>query len=955
MKSTLCLRLFWASTLFFCVFSTTIAQTDSRNYRNTGHAKHTHLAPPPLARAQQQQTVIQPAWGTDCDNDQTAPSIQCAVGAFSPDARAAYLVSYYGEPWGASDNLIAMEAAFGPGNWDALFMEDVGAGAPIVFSPLYKAIFIDGSESGGFVLEAFLAAHLPALEQWVAAGGALFINCAPNSGPPTIPLGFGGVSLQSFIYSTYAVAQVPGHPVFNEPFSPANGDFYGNSFLHASIVGDAGTVLIADATVNTIVGLTEKNWGLGKVYFGAMTMPSFHSPQPNAQHLRQNILADLSTFFNQGVILATDAGQCFSTITDASLDATATDECTLVSLTHDFAAVPSNTSLNGAVLPTGNTVVTWTAKDAAGNTSTCQTFISVRDPNAPTVTCPSDFTVNADPGICGSVVGFDVLATDDCSQAPTITTVPPSGSLFPNGNTTVLVSATDDSYNRGTCVFTISVTAHPEICNGIDDNCDGWVDEDVTDVTTFYLDADFDGYGTPEQTTTGIGCIPPWGYSVNALDCDDANYYVHPNAYEYCNEIDDNCDGNIDEGVAPTWYADADHDGYGDPNTAVLACQQPLDFVSNNWDCVDTDAYINPNALEDCTNQTDENCDGILGENNFTIEETHTDVFCGSNPDGSIQISMVPAQHYPRTLWSNGVCCTTELSNLDFGTYTVTVTNECGTTKTKTIVIQPSAEPPLQVTLSGTDKICGGSSDGTISATPFDGCGGYTYLWNTGSTESSLSGLTGGYYHVVVTDACGCTRSNTFDVFQPAQLGLYQGYVVPLLDGTYFVQMVPTDGVPPYKFRHSTPTGFTDWSVGNGFLGLAAGEYVFEVEDAIGCTAQTTIFLAPLSPRPVDGAGQSADEKSVAQRESSQVPWAGSVLLFPNPNSGQFSVDLRQPAPAETLLGITDASGRLLLEKQVAENDSIHTVEAGNLSAGLYFLQVLSQGKVLAVSSFVKD
>ncbi|MBX7183197.1 MAG: T9SS type A sorting domain-containing protein, partial [Bacteroidia bacterium] len=83
-----------------------------------------------------------------------------------------------------------------------------------------------------------------------------------------------------------------------------------------------------------------------------------------------------------------------------------------------------------------------------------------------------------------------------------------------------------------------------EVCNGVDDDCDGLTDEGVT--TTFYLDSDNDGYGNPAQSTQA--CSQPVGYVTNNLDCNDANASIHPLAQELCgNGIDDNCNGQIDE------------------------------------------------------------------------------------------------------------------------------------------------------------------------------------------------------------------------------------------------------------------------------------------------------------------------------------------------------------------------------------------------------------------------
>jgi hypothetical protein len=89
--------------------------------------------------------------------------------------------------------------------------------------------------------------------------------------------------------------------------------------------------------------------------------------------------------------------------------------------------------------------------------------------------------------------------------------------------------------------------AATEVCNGIDDNCDGNNDEGLT-FTTYYADADGDTYGDAGSTVSTCDGAPE-GYVSDATDCNDADGAVNPGATEVCNGIDDNCDGNIDEGV----------------------------------------------------------------------------------------------------------------------------------------------------------------------------------------------------------------------------------------------------------------------------------------------------------------------------------------------------------------------------------------------------------------------
>jgi hypothetical protein len=73
----------------------------------------------------------------------------------------------------------------------------------------------------------------------------------------------------------------------------------------------------------------------------------------------------------------------------------------------------------------------------------------------------------------------------------------------------------------------------------------------------------------------------------NDGDCDDTDGNVYPGATEVCNGVDDNCDGNVDEGVLQTFYLDSDGDTYGDAGTSTQACSAPSGYVSNDGDCDD--------------------------------------------------------------------------------------------------------------------------------------------------------------------------------------------------------------------------------------------------------------------------------------------------------------------------------------------------------------------------------
>ena len=175
------------------------------------------------------------------------------------------------------------------------------------------------------------------------------------------------------------------------------------------------------------------------------------------------------------------------------------------------------------------------------------------------------------------------------------------------------------------------------------------------------------------------------------------------------------------------------------------------------------------------------------------------------------------------------------INNLAPGTYSVVVTDSEGCYTNCSITIHPSSNPTCHI--NGTDTKCG-LNNGSAVVTGSGGVAPYTYLWSTGSTASSVSGLAAGTYSVTITDAEGCYSDchvTIGDSSSPVCSATWTDTTCGEANGT--ASVIATGGTPGY---------FYAWSNGQStqtITGLAEGTYNVTVTDMAGCTSSCTVYV----------------------------------------------------------------------------------------------------------------
>ena len=224
----------------------------------------------------------------------------------------------------------------------------------------------------------------------------------------------------------------------------------------------------------------------------------------------------------------------------------------------------------------------------------------------------------------------------------------------------------------------------------------------------------------------------------------------------------------------------------------------------------------------------------------ITTSVTVTNASCNSNCDGTATVTVSGGAAPYTYLWCNGET-TTSATGLCVGTCTIIITDANGCTKIDSAVItQPNI---LASNITGTNPLCNGFCDGSVSSSPTGGTPPYTFLWSNGCTTSSCTGLCTGTYSLTLTDANGCTAIDIIVLIDPPILTstdvVVNASCINTIDGSICV--TPSGGTPPYTYLWNNAQ--TDSCA----TALGVGVYSVTITDANGCSFSDSMTVGAIT------------------------------------------------------------------------------------------------------------
>lgn len=619
-------------------------------------------------------------------------------------------------------------------------------------------------------------------------------------------------------------------------------------------------------------------------------------------------------------VTATDANGCTSTATATVSSGTSTP-----TYTTSVSDVSCNGGSDGSIeiIATGATPYTYAWSNttsinpatglAAGSYTVtitdvngCSVVSSALVVDQPTAISVSPTVVDA---TCGNSNGSISLAVSGGTPNYTYT-------WAGGGNAAALTGLSSGSYSvtitdANGCQFTssysVSNTGGPTVSlSSTDATCataaDGTASLNISGGTTPYVVT----WSGSSSTATNIGGLTSGNYSVTIADASGCNTVrsftiAAPNALVVnIAETDATC-GNSNGAAA----------------AAVSGGTMPYTY---SWSLAGSGNTSSVNNLADgsydLTVIDDKGCTSVTG---FTINTSaastlsiqSTDVTCAGAQNGSVEVVATTSVAPLTYIWSNSGTGSS-ISGLDGGIYLVTVTdgNGCSYVLQDTI-IEPNA---LSVTFVVTNLACG-SGQGGIKSIVTGGTSPLSFEWSEGTTFDALLTNQSGIYDITVTDANGCTLTDSEYVGQGTALQTTVTVSIDSISGSGIATVNTLNGSAPFTY---------DWSSGDATVtasGLAAGTYLVTVSDASGCSTVDTAIVPLVS------------SISTIQLESA-------INIYPNPTTGSFVISMKGLTEAVDI-ELYNALGQRIDDRSAnGVADLEYSMDISDLAEGVYFVRL---------------